>query len=1289
MKTKINEIRIYIGSRNYKEVNMMNIKKRVTNFLAVLLATTLFVSTSVNGRAIGDNTGEFVVTGGTYGVDYEYVSGTSPITYQAYGTNESYNTTANTPKVGGVTGINMDVLKIKTSKPLTITTNGKVSYAGIMIEAGVQADLTFDSVIIHAPVPVNIVTNTKEVNSYGRPILKDEDGNGISDYLEDPTYLHLTLADGSINELRADVSGHIGGNSPAIRCGEGSKLVIDDARRNVDVNGVPIESDQGHISRDATLSDGTVVKKGDRLTLLDSINPGQLTVYGGLRAAAIGGGGLESSGDMTFNGGNFYVHAYGPSESRYGAGAGIGGGHAGCGTIMTFNGGYIESFAAYHSAAIGGGCTYGGGMSNGAEYTYAFTDAYLSEYPLHTVAGDININGGYIKATGYTHGNAFGQGCSGNNNGKTIKITGGTLLPSSVPGWYDIGGDGGDVIVTGGSIRLSAPGKFQSDGNIAWGDLDKTIKVFMTQISLSGYNKPNMLVDGMKMSINGKPTNYGMPSYTDENGNLYFWLPNSTDGTKPEVRVELNMQDKDTGEKIETEPFFVTDAGYGSVLKQYVYFKVNESQITDENRLKKRYDGLSFSDAQQQAFLNAVVKDGIDVTIPENGKLDNISLMTIQSQRLTENLEVDETESITNGVNANVGKYQLTITSNQYASENGFKDAFWGHRCYYKYAEITPADSQTVVEIKKGDEVVGDDPLPADTTVKLIAHVSPADYEALTCEAPKGKVQFYINGKAYGDPVVLGEATSTGRAAGHKQSTAQITWTPTSDGGKFSADSIQNITAKYIPGEKDNFNKSENDNEFKIVPVEQGNEDNGGQPIKIVDDSTGSEILADDELEKIYGDGSKLEISGGDTDEDFLFDSSNPDIAYVDENGVLHIVGVGDVVIRVTRPGNGAYESLSQDIVIHAGKKKLTLDKVDILDKYYDGTTTAQIDPDSIVLGGLLKQDQDKVKEQLKFLQALFPNADVGDYSDARAFFELTGELAKLYYFEQENGDKGNEVMLEDSASVLRRPITPPETNKPGENPPSDMTPPANSIAVDSVSNQQYTGDEIEPPLVVRDGDRILVEGVDYIVEYKNNIDVGTADVTIKGIGNYSGTIDTTFKIIHTNVDVDGDGVPDINIDLDGDGEPDINIDTDGDNKPDTNIDTNDDGKPDINIDTDGDSKPDINIDTDRDGKPDINIDTDGDGKPDINIDIDGDSKPDINIDTDGDGKPDINIDTDGDGKPDVNIDTDGDGKADKNIVGFISTSDTNQILMYTWIMLLAACTFICCAKIKQHVYSK
>ncbi|MEG2799968.1 MAG: hypothetical protein RR925_08770, partial [Erysipelotrichaceae bacterium] len=72
-----------------------------------------------------------------------------------------------------------------------------------------------------------------------------------------------------------------------------------------------------------------------------------------------------------------------------------------------------------------------------------------------------------------------------------------------------------------------------------------------------------------------------------------------------------------------------------------------------------------------------------------------------------------------------------------------------------------------------------------------------------------------------------------------------------------------------------------------------------------------------------------------------------------------------------------------------------------------------------------------------------------------------------------------------------------------------------------------------------------------------------------------------------------------------------------------------------------------LNIDVDGNGTPDVNVDVDGNGTPDVNIDVDADNKPDINIDVDGDGKPDINIDVDGDGKPDINIDVDGDGKPD------------------------------------------
>ena len=1152
----------------------MKVSKKATAFLlaAVLLVSSLFTAAPMYKlfAAEGETHGNFVIYGGTYGVDYEYVTGTSPIQIQGYGTNEGVNSTASTPKSGGVVNVAMDVLKIKTSTPLTISTNG-TSSAGIQIEKNVQADLTFDGVTINAYIPVNIIPNKKATTSYGRPVDEsgnliegvDSDGDGVLDYLEDPTSLHLTIADGSVNTLTALLTSYTY-QFPGIRCGEGSKLTIDDSRRNIDTDGVFVAPEQGRISRDAVLQDGTVVKEGDRLTLLDSENPGQLNVNGGYRSSAIGGSALETSGDMTFNGGNIVVRAYGvpDSLSNYGAGAGIGGGHAGCGTVMTFNGGNIDACGSYHGAGIGGGCTYGGGMSS-ATVTYALTDGYLSQYPLSTIAGDININGGFIKSQGCTHSNAFGQACGGTNTGKTITITGGTLLPSSVPGWYDIGGAGGDVIVTGGSVRLTdgSAAKFQSNGGVAWGDLDKTIKVFMTTINMSAYKKPNMLVDGMKITVNGIPSEYGMPSYTDESGNLYFWLPN--DGTAPEIRVDLDLKDND-GKDVVTEPFFITNATQGSVLKQYVVFSIDESLITDDNRLRKKYDGLAFSDAQQEAFLTAVVKDGIAVTAPAGQLLTNINQMSIQSQRLNANLEVDDNESITSGTNANVGKYQLTITSDQYANTAGFKDAFWGHRCYYKYAEITPAESKTIVSAAPvSEDVEATGTYDADTAMQLTAYVSPADTEAATCEAPTGKVQFYINGKPYGDPVSLEDCNGAEdvNAAGRKQSVAKINWTPTQNGGKYAVAGTQEIYAKYIVQDKDNYNKSQADSvKFNIKTVDQGNEDNGGKPIEVTDNTSGEVIPADNsQLEKIYGDKFTLTLEGGDTDETPVYVSSNPDVAIVDKDGNVKIVGVGEAVITATRPGNGAYNNQSQEIKITAKKKELSITAVDILDKYYNGLTNAKYDPNSVVIKGVVSGDEEKVKAALKGV-AEFPDSNVGLYPDAFATFTLDKDMAALYFFKQDDGSEGNSIVLIDEASIKIKSISKPdgeettkpdgedttkpdgeettkpdgeettkpdgeETTKPGgentTNPDGeDTTKPGGEdpdddsiITIDSIPDHIWTGSEIEDFPVVRDGNRVLIKDVDYTVEFKNNIDVGTAEVIITGKGNYEGVLTTTFKI--------------------------------------------------------------------------------------------------------------------------------------------------------------------------------
>lgn len=63
------------------------------------------------------------------------------------------------------------------------------------------------------------------------------------------------------------------------------------------------------------------------------------------------------------------------------------------------------------------------------------------------------------------------------------------------------------------------------------------------------------------------------------------------------------------------------------------------------------------------------------------------------------------------------------------------------------------------------------------------------------------------------------------------------------------------------------------------------------------------------------------------------------------------------------------------------------------------------------------------------------------------------------------------------------------------------------------ISEQDYTGEAVIPTITVTDGNRVLKEGVDYTVTYKNNVEEGTATATIQGIGNYHGTASTSFQI--------------------------------------------------------------------------------------------------------------------------------------------------------------------------------
>ena len=501
------------------------------------------------------------------------------------------------------------VMSITTNKAITISNTG-TNANSIAVPSGVDAHITFDGVNISAAWPFDIKAG------------------GIA---------HIVLADGSSNSLSV-TSGNY--QSPGLHCGTGATVFIDDAVPNSDTSGNPIVPENGMIPAGVVYKDhnGTTrTSEPDRITLLDSLNPGSLSVTGGGQGSGFGGTYSEDGGNMTFNGGNITVYnGAGPTSSGNGEncfGPGIGGGGNAAGTSpsewITINGGNVIATAAFHGAGIGGGW-------NQNTKTVA-SGVVKSTHPSGT--GNIRINGGYVESNGGNDGNGFGRGCYGqtqvcNNADYTIIITGGTMIPKGGTnlGVYsmDIGGSGtgtgsdtkadaskaANVIITGGSVFVGTEsnGKFRFDGK-AYGsytiedgkyipnkdDEVNLITIDLAADLLGGNTAPtdenrkglNNNVNSWNLRIGGTETNYGAPARFDR-GRLYLWLPAEALETTVAVRFSyIDGKNEDGSDIIKTPDELYREKGDGSVLKQYVKFEIPENFFTEGTKAQSTLpDGL-------------------------------------------------------------------------------------------------------------------------------------------------------------------------------------------------------------------------------------------------------------------------------------------------------------------------------------------------------------------------------------------------------------------------------------------------------------------------------------------------------------------------------------------------------------------------------------------------------------------------------------------------------------------------------------------------------------------------
>lgn len=730
-------------------------------------------SSDVTPRADAEGwtqTGTLKVKGGEYGKDYVYTAGTM-----------QYRSANYTVKGAPVS----DVLEILTDEPLTIRDvapfdpgqvgdSGAYSTTSVTIREGVHADVTFDGVHIFHYTPVNILTNSYDTKTGA----KATDGAQV----RNRTSLHLTLADGSHNALWSSLY-----YTAPIHCGEGSDFTLDDSVRNVDENGNMVIPVGGVINEDVTLIGGKKLSKGDLHSVLDSDNPGFLRIQGQQDAASIGGNNCETGGRMTFNGGALTATYFGNSGCAAGIGAGSGGN--GTDTLILFNSGNYDVAGGYHGAGVGAAC-YDGYSGSAALQP----DVIASRsYDTPTAAGDITIHGGYIHATGGGHGNGFGAACwsgaAGYNAGHTITVTGGTLYPQGSVG--DLGGYNGYVVITGGSVYAGA-GKFIGVGGTAWGNDAYKEPGYNTDIA-NDPNKVKMMTINLKseiikrnqeaepaitgsafdetitewtLTVGGKKYNYGAPKQFFD-GQLFLWLPDSA--FSQEVTVTLKYVDKN-GKEQTIEPLFREPSGSlsGTTLKRYIFFELPDSF----KNLKKYYDGSPLTGLTVDEGENKIVseEDGKELTDPKKIKYKYQRYSSDQKTPLGE----ESASSAT--MPCDVGYMRLTVDSTQYSDDDKpvspdhpnvlFKDNYWGHRAF-AWCEIMPTNSSVVLDkalwdAGSADEKDASEQDSAHKQLTLQATISHGshhpDGSAIIpdkCQAPRGYVQLYVDGKAVGGKVKL------------------------------------------------------------------------------------------------------------------------------------------------------------------------------------------------------------------------------------------------------------------------------------------------------------------------------------------------------------------------------------------------------------------------------------------------------------------------------------------------------------------------------------------------------
>ena len=419
---------------------------------------------------------------------------------------------------------------------------GKDNYSPmrIQIEENASVTLTLDgaymdaSAIPYISAPILIPENsTGNVNI----ILKGENGLKAGNY-----YAAIQKNGDAENIGTLTISGDgslmAAGGYNAAGIGSGNAKTV----KNIMITGGTITATGGVF--------GAGIGGGDRGTASNiTISGGTITATGGMYGAGIGGGDRGTASNITISGGT--ITATGGVF-----GAGIGGGNRGTASNITISGGTITATGGNNGAGIGGGGYAGMGIgitiSGG---TVTATSIAAGDYEV-TGAGigggargtgsNITITGGTVTATSIATGEygCAGAGIGGGYAGMGIGITisGGTVTALSTADdafyeGYGIGSgwganDDSTPTVTGGNIKVNKLCGIQGK------DGDELYEAYLARADLLLLAGKNAVVGNPVLQTYNKKTgetktlSYNLKDVcTMEDGYLYMYLPADTEDT--------------------------------------------------------------------------------------------------------------------------------------------------------------------------------------------------------------------------------------------------------------------------------------------------------------------------------------------------------------------------------------------------------------------------------------------------------------------------------------------------------------------------------------------------------------------------------------------------------------------------------------------------------------------------------------------------------------------------------------------------------------------------------------